>query len=105
MESSVPIDWMNSTPAVDLVWIGRYSDPPVWHLGQIRRVDASPGAIEALLKRDLPPSDANAWLFWGSHLTTPDPAIFMRCLTSSADIWHGGLALGMAGLPGLIDCV
>lgn len=96
---------MNSTPAVDLVWIGGHSDPPVWDLGQIRHVDALPGALEALIKRDLPPSDAIAWLFWSSHLTPPDPTLILRCLTTPAELWHAGLTLGMAGLPGLIDFV
>jgi glycosyltransferase involved in cell wall biosynthesis len=93
------------TASVDLIWLGQHTDPPVWSLGEVRRADATPRAVQGLITRDLPNSRADAWLFWASHLPPPDPAIIARCRGTSTDICHAGLTLGTAGLPALLDFV
>jgi glycosyltransferase involved in cell wall biosynthesis len=92
-------------PTVDLIWLGQHTEPQSWGLGQVRRTETEPAAVQAFILNNLPSSRADAWLFWGSHLPAPDSSIVLNCLHSSADVWHAGLRMGTAGMPGLLDFV
>ena len=90
---------------VDLVWLSSATEVPFWPLGEVWQVDLTPEAISKVLREQLPKSNAAAWLFWDSVLGSPDPRLVPQLLSQTADVWHGGLALGMKGLPGLTDFV
>ena len=53
----------------------------------------------------LPSSNSQAWLFWDAQLGLPDADQILEILSRPGDVWHAGLRLGMAGLPGMIDFV
>ena len=94
---------MNSRK-IDLVWIGSEA-PPSWPEGAIHRAARDPAAVAAVVERELPASTAEAWLFWEARLGCPDPAIIRRVLGLPGQVWHGGLLMGLKGLPGLLDFV
>jgi glycosyltransferase involved in cell wall biosynthesis len=85
---------------VNLIWLGGPEDAPRWSLGEARAVEASPVAVARAVE-----GAAEAWLFWDGRLGTPDEEAVRRVLAGPGDVWHAGLRLGMAGLPGLIDFV
>ncbi len=86
------------------MWIGD-GKPPAWPAGTVLRADARPAAVAECVTRELPDSDAAAWLFWGSGLGEPDAKRIREALALPGDLWHAGLRLGMAGLPHVIDHV
>ena len=88
--------------SVDLFWIGG-EPPPPWPLGRVICAEASPGRLHRAIS-DVG-SVAEALLFWGGRLGAPDPRRIEEALGRPGDVWHAGLRLGMAGLPGAIDFV
>ena len=89
---------------ITLVWISG-GDPPPWPKGPTLRTEASPSALAQTIAKELPRSQAEAWLFWDGGLGAPDPARVQEALSRAGDLWHAGLRLGMAGLPRVIDHV
>jgi len=89
---------------VDLFWLDPVaSAPPVWSLGQTVKVGTRPHEIAEALSVHEPGADY--LLFWDSSLGAPDEEAVAALTGSSGDVWHAGLALGMAGLPHMIDFV
>lgn len=88
---------------VDLVWIqtARRS-PPAWGLGEVYCSGAQPALVAAVSGRA---TGAEFVLFWDDALGDPDEATVAAVARSSGDVWHAGLALGMGGLPSMIDYV
>lgn len=92
---------------VDIIRIGSESGfgLEAWPLGQIREAGPTPSAVAEVVRKHLPESSAQAWLFWDETLGSPDPDRIQRALERPGDVWHCGLRLGMGGLPGVIDHV
>lgn len=90
---------------VDLVWLSQSSEGPSWSLGEVWPTEPTPGAIDKRIQEQLPRSNADAWLFWDCTLGAPNAERVELMLSQTADLWHGGLRLGMNGLPGLTDFV
>lgn len=89
---------------VDLIWIESVAAPaPVWRLGATRTAAPSPREVaKAAARRD---PAAGAVLFWDAALGAPDATAVETILRDPADVWHAGLALGMGGLPRMINYV
>jgi len=89
---------------VDLIWIQTvHRSPPVWELGEIYCCGAQPTLVAATVAERLP--GAEFILFWDDALGDPDEATVAATTRSTGDVWHAGLALGMGGLPSMIDYV
>jgi len=87
---------------VDLFWLSDSgAAAPAWPLGAVQPVAPEP---EALAARASAPR-ADAVLFWDMALGEPDAAFVAALLGGPGDVWHAGLALGLGGLPRLIDFV
>lgn len=95
------------TTPVDLVWLGSAEDVPPWSCGTASIAGSSPVGVAEALGRLLARNDSAPFiLFWApSAGSVPSAESLERLLTRTGDIWHAGLALGMGGLPSLIDFV
>ena len=91
------------TARVDLVWLGAAAEPPTWPAGAVIRAGATPRALRGVIDSALESSPADAWLLWDSSLAPPRPDAVLEALAHPGDIWHAGLALGLAGAPRIID--
>jgi len=92
-------------PRIDLVWLGGALAPPSWEVGELRYIDDSAAAVNAIVTRYSAESIADAWLFWDSRIPPPDVGLLERLLSKPGDIWHAGLALGQRGKPEIADFV
>ena len=90
---------------VDLIWLQTTpAAPPPWALGATRCAGDRPAELAAAVAAR--PPGADFVLFWDAALGAPDAQIVAALAGQArADVWHAGLALGMGGLPRLIDCV
>lgn len=89
---------------VDLIWIETVSaTAPSWNMGDVLFAGPSPREVATAANNRDPA--AGAILFWDAALGVPDEAAVRSALREPADAWHAGLALGMGGLPRLIDFV
>lgn len=89
---------------VDLLWIGSSEiSPPAWKLGLVFPVAARPEQLAAAVASREPGADA--YLFWDAALGAPEEASVRAVMDIPGDVWHGGLSLGMGGLPSSIDFV
>jgi len=95
------------TAPVDLVWLGPAENVPPWPSGSVSAAGPSPAGVAAALDPLLAGASSSAWiLFWGpSAGSVPDADMLDRVLGQPGDVFHAGLALGMGGLPRLIDFV
>lgn len=90
---------------IDLVWLGDQPLPPAWPLGRAHRAGVAPQELEQLYRHELQPLRPLAWLFWDGSLGVPDPALVESVLAGPGELWHGGLRLGMGGLPAVLDFI
>lgn len=92
---------------MDLVWLGPSEDAPPWPGGSVLIAGSSPVGVAAALDRLFMSESSSPWiLFWApSAGSVPSADILDRLLRQPGDVFHAGLALGMGGLPGLIDFV
>ena len=109
---------------VDLICLSDGQPAPDWPLGETRLVPATAAALAAAATAALatnpaataangnvaahpapPATRLSALLFWDDALGAPDPDRVAALLAGPGDVWHGGLRLGMGGLPGVIDFV
>lgn len=90
---------------VDLIWLQTTpAAPPPWPLGATRCAGDRPAELAAAVAAR--PPGADFILFWDAALGAPNAATVLALAADPrADVWHAGLALGMAGLPRLIDFV
>jgi len=88
---------------IDLIWIGDVPAGPAWSLGQTHVAAATPAAVAAAAAGVAP--EAEFVLFWDAALGAPDAAAVLAAARMPSDVFHAGLALGMGGLPRLIDYV
>lgn len=90
---------------IDLYWIETVPDPPPppWSLGRVFPVGDRPRDIAGALSVREP--GAECVLLWDAALGPPDEANVSAVAAMPGDVWHAGLALGMAGLPHTIDFV
>jgi GT2 family glycosyltransferase len=95
------------TAPVDLVWLGPSEDAPPWLRGSVSVAGSSPAGVAGVLDRLFVSESLSPWiLFWApSAGSVPGDANLDRLMTRTGDMWHAGLALGMGGLPRLIDFV
>jgi glycosyltransferase involved in cell wall biosynthesis len=92
-----------SAEVIHLAWLGPTTSSPSWSLGSVHHVQPSPAAVSALMRRaaELP---SDAWLFWDEALGRPEEQTVSH-VYSRGDLCHGGLALGLAGHPKMLDFV
>lgn len=76
---------------------------PDWPLGQVIVSGDSPRELAAAVARIRP--EADFVFFWDAALGLPDIKVIRAIAGTPGDVWHAGLALGMAGLPRAIDYV
>lgn len=88
---------------IDLIWIAGGDADPAWSLGQTYVAAAIPAAVAAAAAGV--DSEAEFVLFWDAALGAPDAADVLAAGRMPGDVFHAGLALGMVGLPRLIDYV
>lgn len=89
---------------VDILWLTSADDAlPSWELGQLLAVSPTPAAVARAL--DMLEAPAEYVLFWDARLGRPDPERLRMAAQVGGDVWHAGLVMGMAGLPGLLDFV
>lgn len=86
---------------IDLIWIAGRDAGPTWSLGQTLVAMATPVAVAAAAAAVAP--EAEFVLFWDAALGAPDAASVLAAAQTPGDVFHAGLALGMGGLPHLID--
>lgn len=90
---------------VDLICFGGARTIPVWSLGSVHRCDDTPAAVADQVAAQAG-SRADAWLFWDTSLGQPSAEYVLKLVDQSpGQVWHAGLKLGVAGLPGAIDFV
>ncbi len=92
------------TGSIDLIWLGE-APPPAWPAGCVWTAGATPREVAAAVASRLLESTAEAWLFWHGRLGAPDATLAAALLKGPGDVWHAGLRLGMAGLPGMLDFI
>jgi glycosyltransferase involved in cell wall biosynthesis len=90
---------------VDLILLHGSAPAYTWPLGNVRYVLATPQALSEFASAQLNEESAEFWLFWNLEQGDPQPDLISRLLSKPVDLWHGGLKLGMRGLPGIIDFV
>ncbi|MEZ4517526.1 MAG: glycosyltransferase family A protein [Chloroflexota bacterium] len=89
---------------VELIWLSNDTESiPVWELGPVQPALPTPASVARACLEIAPESDLV--LFWDAALGLPNPAAIPACLETGGDVWHGGLALGMTGLPGALNVV
>ena len=92
---------------VDLVWLAAAEDAPPWSRGSVSCAGSSPANVAEALDLLLASERTSPWiLFWApSAGEVPDLDVLDRLPGQPGDVFHAGLALGMGGLPALIDFV
>lgn len=88
---------------IDLICIAPAGQLPDWPLGHVYPATDTAASLAAAVAGRAPGADYV--LFWDAALGLPDVATVQTLAASPGDVWHAGLALGMAGLPRLIDFV
>lgn len=89
---------------IDLIWLATPgTPPPKWESGRVRVVAAVPAALAAAIA-EIDFSAAYV-LFWDGGLGLPEEMTVLDVAGRAGDVWHGGLRLGMAGLPRTIHFV
>jgi glycosyltransferase involved in cell wall biosynthesis len=89
---------------IHLAWLGTTTEPPSWSLGTVRALEPTPSAVSSLM-RDAADLSSDAWLFWDGAFGPPDELTITSVCGRRGDLWHAGLALGLAGQPQLLDFV
>ncbi len=90
-------------PRIDLVLLSASQSAPAWGQAAVSALD--PGLLIRVAADLLQRSRADAFLFWDERLPLPQPESLQQLLAAPGDVWHAGLALGLGGLPGLLDAV
>lgn len=89
---------------VDLFWIDTADRPaPAWELGRICPVADNPRSLSEAVTGRAPGADYV--LFWDAGLGAPEVSRILATTDIPGDVRHAGLALGMGGLPRMIDYV
>jgi GT2 family glycosyltransferase len=90
---------------VDLFCLG--APPPgfKWNLGKIWMCEPTPRSVSSVVLSAMEKNTPEALLFWDVSLGEIPLETVSRFLQSPDDIWHGGLQLGMAGLPEMMKYV
>jgi glycosyltransferase involved in cell wall biosynthesis len=91
--------------AIDLIWLGEGASVGSWPLGKVHLAGRSPRDLDRQFGLVAQASQPEAWLFWDADLSPPEPDAIRYALGRPGDLWHSGLRLGMAGLPGVIDFI
>ena len=88
------------SPAVDLVLLGPPSDSS-WRMGRTLETDGSlPSLAACWVDACGGEGEAEAFLVWDSSLGPPPSVTTLATLLEGpGDVWHGGLRLGLGGLP------
>ena len=90
---------------IDLYWVNAMlgGPPPRWSLGRVYPTGGRPRDVADALSAREPGADYI--YFRDATLGVPDEAFIAALAQTPGDVRHAGLALGMAGLPHLIDYV
>lgn len=79
-----------------LVWGNARTD---WDAGPVTMLPDDVATAAARVDSVLDTTDAAWLLFWNGAFGAPDPAVVAALAEGRADAWHGGMALGTAGMP------
>jgi GT2 family glycosyltransferase len=92
---------------IDLVLIASGDQlAPLWRKGRIYRTAGDPRSLAAAASAAVGAAiRADFVLFWDTALGAPDEATISTIARTPGDVWHGGLCLGLGGLPRAIDYV
>ena len=90
---------------INLLWLSLDEPLPSWGLGNCIACRPIPSAIHNRLESHSEEHVSDAWLLWDAALGVPTVEWINTCLDSAGDAWHGGLLLGLSGLPKLLDFV
>ena len=90
---------------INLLWLSIDKPLPSWGLGNCIACRPTPSAIHNCLESHSEKHVADALLLWDAALGVPTVEWINTCLDSAGDAWHGGLLLGLSGLPKLLDFV
>ncbi len=90
---------------VDLFLLGDPGSFQEWSMGEVVFCAPNPTVISSEVQQHLQETDADALLFWVSSLPLPSTDLVEQLLSSTSDVWHAGLKLGLSGKPEIIDFV
>lgn len=89
---------------IDAVWFNE-AQSGSWELGSSCTIPYSPNALADVIPRIMEGATAEWLLFWDSKLGNPDLALIKELAGKPVDVWHGGLKLGLGGLPKVLDYI
>jgi len=91
----------------DVVDLLTWGSAPAWSAGAAVELPEAPAAAAAAVRQHLDGGRAGTWLlFWDPMLGAPPADVVARLISGRVgDAWHGGLALGTAGLPAEHDYI
>lgn len=90
---------------VDLFLLGDSEGFKGWLMGEVVFYAPNPAALSSEIQEHLSKTNADALLFWDSSFQLPSPDFVEQLLSSTSDVWHAGLKLGLSGKPEIIDYV
>ena len=67
---------------IDLLWLSETQDLPIWSFGKLWCVSPTPIEVSSCVEKNLPCSQADAWLFWDSSQRVPDPDTIIKLLST-----------------------
>lgn len=89
---------------IDAVWFNE-APPGSWELGSSYAIAYSPDVVVNVIPGIVEDTTAEWVLFWDSKLGNPDLTLIKELSGTPVDVWHGGLKLGLGGLPRLLDYI
>lgn len=96
---------MTSLSDVRLILFNAPQQQSEWPLGRVTTIQKSVPAVYDFMRNNIESAGEEAWFFWDANLGNPDPHALANLLSSTGEVWHSGLKLGLSGLPRLLDFV
>jgi len=90
---------------VDLFLISESESFQDWSMGEVVFCSPNPQAFSSIVQQHLSKTKADALLFWDSSFPLPSTNLVEQLLSSTSDVWHAGLKLGLSGKPEIINYV
>jgi len=88
---------------VDLLLLGGSESFQGWSMGEVIFCSPEPAAFNSMVQEHLSKTKADVLLFWDSRFPLPSTEFVEQLLSSTSDVWHAGLKLGLSGKPEIID--
>jgi len=90
---------------IDLFLIGDSESFQAWSMGEVVFCSSNPAALSSMIQKHLLKTNADALLFWDASFPLPPKDLVEQLLSSTSEVWHAGLKLGLSGKPEIIDYV